>query len=178
MRAHRSTAALVLFTALALTPLASRAGNIPLEEPAKRRSSPASSVLDVAWAVLAYLPNRVFDLTDVVRLQVRAGPGWALSARATRTLPLFIGGYKATWIGLPGPRGRAAIPFPAGISSQSGFNLGPTLSSSSQSPYYGAGEFGAGVQLYFLGFDAGFDVVELADFFAGFACVDLSHDDF
>jgi hypothetical protein len=29
-----------------------------------------------------------------------------------------------------------------------------------------------------LGFDVGFDVVELADFFAGFACVDLEHDDF
>lgn len=178
MRSHRSAAAVVLFAALALAPQASRAGNIPLEEPPKRRSSPASSALDTVWAVLVYLPNRVIDLTDVVRLQVRAGPGWAVSARATRALPVFLGGYKATWVGLPGPRGRASVPIPVGISSQTGFNLGPALASGSQAPNYGLGEFGAGVQLYILGFDAGFDVVELADFFAGFACVDFAHDDF
>jgi len=32
--------------------------------------------------------------------------------------------------------------------------------------------------LYMLGFDVGFDAFELADFFAGFAGVDLAHDDY
>ena len=177
MRAHRSVAALSLFAALALAAHPARAGKIPLEEPPPAKKS-AHSPLDVAWKVLAYLPNRVFDLTDIVRVQVRAGPGWAVSARATRWMPLFIGGYQATWLGLPGPRGRASVPIPFGIASQTGFSFGPAQSSDSQMPNYGAGEFGAGGQLYMLGFDVGFDVVELADFFAGFACVDLSHDDF
>jgi len=179
MRAHRSAAGAVLLTALLLAPQAARAGNIPLEEPPPaRRSSPASSALELVWAVLVYLPNRVFDLTDIVRLQVRAGPGWALGARATRAFPVFIGDYKATWIGLPGPRGRATVPLPAGLAAQSGFSFGPALASGSQAPSYGMGEFGAGAHLYVLGFEAGFDVVELADFFAGFACVDFAHDDF
>lgn len=177
MRTHRSVAMLALFGALALAPHSVRAGNIPLEEPPPRRSSPASNALDVVWSVLAYLPNRVFDLTDVVRLQVRAGPGWAVSARATGGLPFFLGGYKATWIGLPGPRGRASVPFPVGLASQTGFSFGPAASGS-HAPHYGVGEFGAGTQFYMLGFDAGFDVVELADFFAGFAAVDFAHDDF
>ncbi|MFI5317541.1 MAG: hypothetical protein ACHQ6T_17705 [Myxococcota bacterium] len=154
-----------------------RAGNIPLEEPppAKRTSVSAAHV---AWMVLMYLPNRVFDLTDIVRVQVRAGPGWAFGVRATRALPLFIGGYDGTWLGMPGPRGRASVPLPFGTASQSGFSLGPANSGGSQAPYYGAGEFGAGAHLYMLGFDFGFDVYELADFFAGFACVDIAHDDF
>jgi hypothetical protein len=177
MRAHRSASALLLFAALALAPHAGRAGNIPLEEPPPSRSS-ASSGLHIAWVALMYLPNRIFDLTDIVRLQVRAGPGWALGARATRAFPVFLGDYKATWIGLPGPRGRASIPLPVGLESQQGVSFGPALASGSQAPHYGTGEFGAGVHIYVLGVDAGFDVVELADFFAGFACVDFAHDDF
>jgi hypothetical protein len=178
MRAHRSAAGLVLFTALALAPHA-RSGNIPLEEPPPAHpSSSSSSALKVAWTVLAYLPNRVFDLTDIVRLQVRVGPGWALGARATRALPLFVGGYTATWVGLPGPRGHPSVPLPIGLAAQNGFNLAPTLASGSQAPYYGIGEIGAGVHLYMLGFDVGFDPVEFADFFAGFACIDFAHDDF
>lgn len=173
----RKAFGLALFALLAVTGPA-RAGDIPLEEPPPRRESPASHTLGVAWKVLMYLPNRVCDLTDVVRVQVRAGPGWALSARATRVLPLFIGGYDTTWLGLPGARGRASIPLPAGVSSQTGFAFGPMGSGGSQAPYYGKGEIGAGVQLYMLGFDVGFDVYELADLFAGFALVDFAHDDF
>ena len=168
---------LALCAVLALTS-AARAGNIPLEEPRKPRESPAPHPLGMVWKVLLYLPNRVFDLTDVVRLQVRAGPGWAVGARVTRALPVFVGGYNATWIGMPGPRGHATIPLPAGISSQTGFALGPAFSSGRQAPYYGTGEIGAGAQLYMLGFDAGFDVVELVDLFAGFALIDFEHDDF
>ena len=179
MRWHASPAALVLLALFAL-PHAARAGNIPLDEPAKAKSPPPSSTspLHVAWKVLTYLPNRVFDLTDIVRLRVRAGPGWAVGARATRFLPFSLGGYTATWIGAPGPRGRASIPLPFGIESQSGFSMGPVDSGSSQGPYYGTGEFGAGFHVYALGIDAGFDPVELADFFAGFALIDFSHDDF
>ena len=62
------------------------------------------------WKVLKYLPNRLFDLTDIVRMQVRVGPGWALGARATAFVPLFIGGYNATWVGMPGPRNARQDP--------------------------------------------------------------------
>jgi hypothetical protein len=178
MRAHRCLSALVLFAALSLAPLGARAGNIPLEEPPPPPKETSRSPLSVAWAIFAYLPNRIFDLTDIVRVQVRAGPGWALGVRATRVLPIFVGSYTASWIGLPGPRGRASIPLPFGVTSRSGFDFGPATSGGSQSPNYGPGEIGAGAHLYMLGFDVGFDVVELGDFFAGFACIDFLHDDF
>ena len=171
------SAAAVFALSLALAPIAARAGNIPLEEPPKRK--PASSAGHVAWTVLMYLPNRIFDLTDIVRLRVRAGPGWAVSARVTRWMPLYLGDYNTTWAGIPGPRGRASIPFPVGVDAQRGVGFGPaSVASNGQAPAYGVGEIGAGVQIYMLGFDAGFDPVELVDFFAGLACVDLTHDDF
>ncbi|HTO55976.1 MAG TPA: hypothetical protein VMR50_21510 [Myxococcota bacterium] len=161
---------------------AARAGNIPLDEPNPphpKRAERGSDVGRIVWTTLMYLPNRLFDLTDVVRVQVRAGPGWALSARATRYLPLFVGDYTATWVGLPGPRGRARVPVPFGIESQRGFGIGPAFAAGgSQAPSYGAGEIGAGIHFYMIGFDVGFDVAELGDFFAGFACIDPEHDDF
>jgi hypothetical protein len=176
MRLVRSAALAALALSLAAGPRPAGAGNIPLEEPPPKRSAPPVSL---AKKVLLYLPNRIFDLTDIVRLRVRAGPGWALGARVTRYAPFFMGDYDATWVGMPGPRGRASVPLPAGIDAARGIGIGPVgVGSGSQAPYYGAGEIGAGVHLYMLGFDAGFDPVELVDFFAGFAGYDVSHDDF
>jgi len=37
---------------------------------------------------------------------------------------------------------------------------------------------GAGVQIYMIGAEAGVDLYEIADFFAGFALVDFARDDF
>lgn len=129
--------------------------------------------------MVAYLPNRLFDLCDVVRLHVRVGTGWAASARVTRYLPLFVGDYGALWVGLAGPRGRARVPWPVGTESQSGIEAGPAAAGSrAHSPVYGVGEVGAGGMLYIVGGDVGVDVYELADFLAGFALVDFAHDDF
>lgn len=123
-----------------------------------------------ASKVLKYVPNRLFDLSDVVRMQVRLGPGWALGVRATEFVPFFIGGYKATWLGIPGPRGRPKVPFPLGLDSSGGFGLG--------GGEYGAAEFGVCVHLFMIGFDVGFDPRELADFAAGWGGADISGDDF
>ena len=89
-----------------------------------------------------------------------------------------MGDYDATWIGLPGPRLRPKLPLPFGIASQTGLAFGPATSGDGSGPEYGKGEIGAVAHVYMLGFDVGFDVYEVADFFAGFALVDLSHDDY
>jgi hypothetical protein len=139
-------------------------------------SAPSRSV---AWTVVAYLPNRVFDLCDVVRLHLRIGTGWAAGARVTRYLPVFVGDFGALWIGVAGPRGHARVPWPVGTESQSGFEAGPAAAGSrAHSPVYGAGEIGAGGMVYLIGADVGVDVYELADFVAGFALVDFARDDF
>ncbi|HTO69961.1 MAG TPA: hypothetical protein VMR31_08890 [Myxococcota bacterium] len=172
----RWLASLLCAACLAAPP--ARAGKIPLEEPPPAAPQ-ASSPVGKLHKVLLYLPDRVFDLLDVVRMQVRAGPGWALGARITRSAPLFVGDYTASWVGLPGPRGRPTLPLPFGVATQSGFALGPATSfDGGQGPAYGRGELGAVAHVYMLGFDVGFDFFELADFFAGFAGVDLAHDDY
>ena len=79
---------------------------------------------ELAWTIAAYLPNRLFDLCDVFRLRVRVGSGFAVGARVTRYLPIFAGDYQALWLGMPGPRGRARLPLPAGTEGQSGIDAG------------------------------------------------------
>jgi hypothetical protein len=145
------------------------------EETREAQSDPGGT----AWTVFAYLPNRLFDLCDVVRLHARVGTGFAAGARVTRYLPAFVGDYGALWLGLPGPRGRAKLPLPVGIESQSGFEAGPAAAGSrAQAPVYGVGEIGVGGMLYVVGAEVGVDPYELADFLAGFALVDFARDDY
>jgi hypothetical protein len=54
--------------------------------------------------VVTYLPCRVLDLLDVVRLRARVGPGAAVGVRATEAADFFIGSYWSLYAGLPGPR--------------------------------------------------------------------------
>lgn len=171
----RARACAAAASALLVARLA-RAEEAPMApSPPPSTSSPSSS----AWTVVAYLPNRLFDLCDVVRLHVRVGSGWAVGARVTRYVPVFVGDYGALWLGLAGPRGRASVPWPVGTESQSGIEAGPAAAGSrARSPVYGVGEVGAGGMLYIVGADVGVDVYEVADFLAGFALVDFAHDDF
>ena len=145
------------------------------EQQRRDREKPSNPPLETGpnWhgtrTVLMYLPNRLFDLTDIVRLRLELGPGWAIGARATSFVPLFIGGYDCTWLGVHGPRNGPSIPLPFGLDEGGGFGLG--------GGDYGSAEFGVAVHLWMIGFDVGFDPRELVDFGAGFANVDLSHDD-
>ena len=41
--------------------------------------------------LLYYLPNRILDLTDILRLRARVGPGLAVSARATENVSFYGG---------------------------------------------------------------------------------------
>lgn len=164
---------LVLWLAL-VSPARAEPPAAPAPEPAAS-ASPTS----IAWKVIAYLPDRVFDLCDVVRLRARIGDGWAAGARVTRWGGVFVGSYEALWLGVPGPRGRASLPLPIGYEGKGGVDVGPmAMSSQARAPQYGVGEVGAGLQLYVVGAEAGFDVYELGDFLAGFAGIDFAGDDF
>lgn len=151
-------------------------GEAPARPPAPPQGRSAG---EIAWTVLAYLPNRLFDACDIVRLHARVGTGFSVGARVTRYAPVFVGDYRALWVGLPGPRGRASLPLPIGIEGQKGLHAGPIRSSSIwRAPDYGVGEVGAGVMLYALGLEVGVDPYELGDFLAGFALYDYARDDF
>ena len=129
--------------------------------------------------ILFYLPNRVFDLLDVVRARARVGPGVAVSARATKPVSVTAGFYASLFAGLPGPRGRAKIPWPVGMENYAGADVSVIgISTEGFGPNYGVGEVGAGVQAGLFGIDVGIDPVEILDLVLGFVFIDFMDDDF
>ena len=74
----------------------------------------------VLWGIAMYIPNRVFDVLDIVRARVRLGPGVAIGVRATEYADLFAGTYATVYAGLPGPRNRKIPRLPVGVESKTG----------------------------------------------------------
>jgi hypothetical protein len=130
-----------------------------------------------ASTLLLYLPNRIFDLLDVVRARVRVGPGLGVTARATELADVKLGGWTSIYAGLHGPRGEAAIPWPVGFDAYAGAGVS-FVEVESNDTHYGAGEFGLGLHLALSGVDLGVDPLELADFLTGLLTVDLMDDDY
>jgi len=132
----------------------------------------------VLWHILLYIPNRVFDVFDIVRLRLRLGPGLQIGARATEILDVNIGTYAAIWVGLHGPRGKPSIPWPVGVETFTGLEVSAAEGSIEGGVDYGDTEFGFGLQALLLGFDLGVDPIEIVDLLAGFIFIDIRDDDF
>jgi hypothetical protein len=142
----------------------------PAEEEPKHRQHP----------FLMYIPNRIFDVLDMVRLRARVGPGFAISARATEAVDATLGGYTSIYAGIPGPRGEPRIPWPIGIENFAGVEVS-VVGASDQEPYepkYGTLEIGAGVHLILVGLDIGVDPLEIGDLVLGFLTIDIGKDDY
>jgi len=129
--------------------------------------------------VLLYIPNRIFDVLDIVRLRLRLGPGFAFDARATEVADVFVGAYTSVFVGIPGPRGEPFINWPFGIENKVGAELSVADASTDGrfGPHYGAVEFGVGVQAALIGLDVGVDPWEVVDFAVGLLTFDPVHDD-
>jgi hypothetical protein len=128
-----------------------------------------------------YIPNRIFDVLDVVRLRARVGPGVAFGIRATELADLNMGGYVSVFAGLPGPRGRSKVSLPIGIENFAGVEVsvvGGDSEEDKHGPHYGALEVGTGFQALIVGADVGVDVGEVADLALGILFIDLVGDDF
>lgn len=135
----------------------------------------------VGHAILFWLPNRVFDVLDIVRARVRVGPGWTLSARATELLDVNMGAHATVFAGLRGPRGRPQIPWPFGIEKFAGVEVSiadGTQEEAEHAPHYGLAEVGVGFQVLIIGVDIGVDVFEAGDFLLGILFFDPMNDDF
>jgi hypothetical protein len=130
--------------------------------------------------VLLYLPNRIFDILDIVRARVRLGPGIGVGARATELADVFVGSYLTVFVGLHGPRGETKIPWPAGLESKTGAELSVADASieGPMGPEYGLAEFGVDGQFAIVGFAVGVDPFELVDALVGFLTFDLMDDDY
>jgi hypothetical protein len=127
---------------------------------------------------LLYIPNRVFDLLDVVRLRLRVGPGLQFSVRATELADFRVGTYATIFLGIPGPRREPDINWPFGMENSAGAELSIVeLNADPSGPTYGLCEFGLGFQAFLIGLDAGVDPWEALDFLTGLVTWDIEGDD-
>ncbi len=130
--------------------------------------------------LLYYIPNRIFDVFDVVRARVRLGPGMAVGFRVTKLTDVFLGSYASAYLGLPGPRQVPRIPWPGGIESRSGMAASvadATVTSYDSDPRYSVTEIGVGAQLLLAGAEVGVDPAEVLDLALGFLMIDFREDD-
>jgi len=130
--------------------------------------------------LLLYIPNRVLDVFDIVRLRVRLGPGIAVGFRVTKLTDVFLGSYASVYLGLPGPRQEPQLPRLAGFESRSGLAASvadATVTSYSSDPYYAVTEVGAGAQAVLAGAEAGVDPAEVFDLVLGVLTIDFRGDD-
>jgi hypothetical protein len=131
--------------------------------------------------LLLWIPNRVFDVFDIVRLRVRAGPGFSASVRATELADVALGGHATLFAGLPGPRNSPQIPLPVGFENYAGLEVSVVDVGSEDDrhgPQYGPLEVGVGAQILLLGLDIGVDPFDALDLLAGIVFLDPKGDDF
>lgn len=178
-RIHRiQLAALGLAAALLAVPVPGACDEAPSTTPAE---PPPAEIERERHPVLMYIPNRIFDILDLVRLRVRVGPGLTVQARATDALDVVLGAHATIFAGVPGPRGSPRINLPVGIETFAGAEVsavGNKTEAGWSKPYYGPLEVGAGVQAAILGLDLGIDPLEILDFAAGIVFLDLLDDDY
>lgn len=170
----RSLLLALLVASVALPPGAARAQG-------RRDASATTTVASegFAYMLLTYLPNRVYDGFDLVRLRARLGPGFALSLRATRWLRASRGDYRSLYAGLPGPRGEPSFPPFLGFEeSRPRILVGSVPDPQGRPPGYGTGEFGAGLHAGLVGADFGIDPLEALDLALGFLLMDPMGDDY
>ena len=150
------------------------------EEAVLEEDEPERERRGIGRRLLFYIPNRIFDVFDIVRARVRIGPGIAIGARATDFLDAYIGTYATLFVGIHGPRGEPSIPWPIGFESKSGVEASVLdgTADGGVGPNYGKLEFGVSLQALLVGFDVGVDPLEILDLIAGLVTIDLTGDDY
>lgn len=181
--------ALALFSLLIMVKVALAAEPQPPASPVP--AMPMSTLTEEEYAkdqqrhsfghkLLFYIPNRIFDVFDLVRARVRVGPGMAIGARATKLTDLYMGSYASVYVGLPGPRQKPTIPWPVGVETRSGLAASladATVSGPGLGPNYSPTEFGLGFQAVLVGCEVGLDPLEVFDLLLGIFFIDLRGDD-
>ena len=127
--------------------------------------------------ILCYIPNRLFDILDIIRLRVRVGVGLSAGARVTKLTNVFAGGHTTMFAGLYGARGKPEIPWPAGVENHAGVDVS-IADASLAGPYIDPLELGLEAQATVIGFSFGIELYEILDFVTGLVFIDLQKDDF
>ncbi len=144
-------------------------------------AAPAPEPKGLGHRLLFWLPNRVFDVLDLVRLRVRAGPGFTVGVRATELADVMLGSHATVFVGLRGPRSSPRIPWPVGLETYAGLEVSVAdagTEDDEHGPQYGPLEIGAGVQLVIVGVDVGVEPFDALDLVLGILTLDPKGDDF
>jgi hypothetical protein len=128
------------------------------------------------YKIIMYVPNRVFDLLDIFRVRLRAGPGLSAGVRATAPASFFLGSHRTVYAGLPGPRGGSLLPVPVGFDSARGARVS-LADMGGANTHYDFFEVGGEMQVFILGLNIGISPLEIADFASGLVCIDIVGDD-
>ncbi len=157
--------------------LSSLGGCASFPSPAAEESETSSEgdVGSVLGTILLYLPNRVFDLVEIVRVGANVGPGIGVDAEVTQWVR--AGTMSRTTVGL-GYQGLRRMPLSA--SSENYIALGPLAADATAGPswYRGPGDVRAEVHALLVGVHAAVDVWGIFDFVVGLAGFDPEEDDF
>jgi hypothetical protein len=171
--------------ALALCLALPLASSAQTAEPAPATPAPAATPAPepkgLGHRLLFWLPNRVFDVLDLVRLRVRAGPGFTIGARVTELVDVSLGSHATVWAGLHGPRKSPQIPWPLGLETYAGMEVSVVdvgTEEDKHGPQYGPLEIGVGTQLVIVGFDIGIEPYDALDLVLGILTLDPKGDDF
>lgn len=145
----------------------------------KAEESEADEGHSLAHSVVFYLPNRVLDILDIFRFRALVGPGGAVGVRVTEPLSAFLGSYSVAYAGLPGPRLDDIINYPVGIEARAGAAVSVVEldAYAGTANRYSPTEIGFNLHALLLGFDFGFDPVEVVDFGVGIFGFDIRDDD-
>jgi hypothetical protein len=138
--------------------------------------TPARADAGIIKNVVLYIPNRVFDLMDIVRFRLRFGPGLSAGVRATTLLSAYAGVQSSLYVGLRGPRGEREIPWPFGFDNRAGAQVS-LIDATAAGTYYDPLEFGFEVQPLIFGVNIGIGGFEILDFITGLVFIDLAGDD-
>ncbi len=138
-------------------------------------SQPAEA--GIIKSIVLYLPNRVFDVLDIVRLRLRIGPGLSAGVSATEAADVFIGSHTSIYAGLRGSRGKPQIPWPCGVENRSGAELS-VIDETQSNVYSDPLGCGAQAQVGIIGLNVMFNLYDMLDLLTGFALIDIAKDDF
>jgi len=130
--------------------------------------------------VIMYIPNRIFDLLDILRIRVRVGPGLSVGVRATEVADLYMGSHATIYAGLRGTRGKPEIPWPIGLEKNEGMELSvaDVTDESRYAPCVDPLEFSLQAQALAVGVYVGVEIFEIFDFVTGLLLLDVQGDDF
>jgi hypothetical protein len=127
--------------------------------------------------IALYIPNRIFDVLDIVRLRLRVGPGLSAGVSATELADVFVGAHTSVYAGLRGTREEPEIPWPFGIENRAGAEVS-VLDATKSDVHNDPLGFGVEAQLGIIGINFALEVYDILDLLTGFVLIDIAKDDF